>query len=229
MKIKGNVTYKDNIKLVYANIILIIICVFLIFNFYREKNFKPLIVVDSAHEVYHGRMMRVPEQDAIISKVKAHVNMSFVFLYNLSEYNYHEYIEKALHLWGNEGVNVIGDYEKEGLYDLLSSTPTRTECLIKSIEYLGQKETPEVSYPLVTVDPTTEEISFTHQVANNVVTHLVKVDAYKRVIRGSQILSEERHVEELEVYTGFATDIDNNPFGYKSETISREIQKLTTK
>lgn len=226
MKIKGNITQKDNNKLVYANLILMSICAFLVFVIYGDRNNKELILVDSAHEIYNGRMIRVPDVEAREASVKAHVKLGFTYLYNLSEYNYEDHIEWGLHLWAYEGANIVKTYEREKLFDLLNNTPTRIECKVIDLEVLGETMTAELRYPEIVKDTLTGDIAFIDQLRNDVLTYLVRSKTEHFIVRGSTIISREIHIEELEIYTGFDIDVDLNPFGMKSETITREVTKL---
>lgn len=226
MKIKGNITVKDNNKLVYANIVLLVVCAYFAHRFYSERNYKEIVAIDSAHEIYHGRMIRISDKEATIGQVKAHLNLGFTYLYSLSEYTYPTFIPKALHLWAQEGVEVVTNYEKESLLDLLTSTPTRTECLVMEIEVTGEKMVDNLQYPVAIQDSETGSISFRNEVATNVKTYMATVKSYHRIIRGAQILSEEIHTEELEVYTGFGVDSDVNPFGMKAQTITRKVERI---
>ncbi len=226
MQIKGNITQKDNNKLVYVNLVLVAICAYLLYAFWTERNYKEIVAIDSAQEIYHGRMIRVPDREATSAYLKAHVRLAFMYLYNLSEYNYPDHIERALHLWSYEGANVVSRYERESLFDLLSNTPTRIECIVKKVEIVGEKVTENLQYPKIITDTLSRDINFINQVKENVRTFLVRTETYHRIIRGGQILNEEIHKEELEVYTGFDIDAEYNPFGYKCETISREVTRI---
>jgi hypothetical protein len=225
MKIKGNIQYKDNVKLAYLNLGLTVILILVIFLFYKERNYKPIIAVDTAHSSYTGQMMFVPERKAIEGQLKAHINMGYHYLYDLSEKSYWPNVKNALELWSYEGLRVVQDYQKEGLHDIMSSTPTKTEVIVLASEITGQKMLDNLKYPEYNKSDTTG-ISFAHRMINNVQTYTAKVKTYHRVIRGNTILAEEYHYEEIEIYTGFAIDPDQNPFGYKLQTTTRTVEPI---
>ncbi|MEQ6169112.1 hypothetical protein AAOE16_18075 [Ekhidna sp. MALMAid0563] len=224
MNIKGNISFKDNLTLVYINIALVVVCAFLLYAYIDEIGNKPLIAVDSGYNTYSARMIRVEDPQAIDAQIRAHLSLSYGYLYNLTEYNYESNIEKALHLWSFTGGQLVTDYEREGLYDFLSTTPSRTECLIKSIKPLGQKVA-DIQYPEVNIT-SNGDISFQTMVRNGVKTYSYEVVTYRRIVRGMKIVSEEIHTETVEVYTGFDINQEYNPFGYKTETITRTIEQI---
>lgn len=224
MNIKGNISFKDNVKLVYINLVLVVVCAFLLYAYIGEVGNKPVIAVDSGYNTYSARMIRVEDPKATDAQIRAHLNLSYGYLFNLTEYNYENHIEKALHLWSFTGGELVTDYEREGLYDFLSTTPSRTECLIKSIKPLGQKIA-DIKYPEVNITDT-GDISFITRVRNGVKTYSYEVVSYRRIVRGMKIVSEEIHTETVDVYTGFDINEVYNPFGYKTETITRSIERI---